>query len=164
MTRPPRDARPLCPGETRMNTTILWHDRETLGAERCTLSSLESGFRLAGSALCPVDGVPLQVAYIVDVDAGWHTRQAVVHVDMPHTVADLALRADGAGTWWDQGEALSSVAGCLDVDLRITPATNTLPIRRLRLQPGDAADIVVAWVAFPSLTIVRSDQRYECLA
>ena len=29
----------------RMNTTILWHDRETLGAERCTLTSLESGFQ-----------------------------------------------------------------------------------------------------------------------
>ena len=44
-----------------MNTTILWHERDTLDAERCTLSSLHSGFRLAGTALCPADGVPLQV-------------------------------------------------------------------------------------------------------
>src|SRR5438067_9155437 len=29
--------------ETLMNTTILWHDRDTQGAERCTLSSLQSG-------------------------------------------------------------------------------------------------------------------------
>jgi uncharacterized protein len=147
-----------------MNTTILWHDRDTLGAERCTLRSLESGFRLAGIALCPADGVPLQVAYTVDVDADWRTRHVVVHVDMPHAVADLALSANGAGAWWSQGAALSSVAGCLDVDLSITPATNTLPIRRLRLQPGDIAQIGVAWVAFPSLRIVRSEQQYECLA
>ena len=147
-----------------MNTTILWHDRNTLGAERCILSSLEGGFRLAGTALCPTDGVPLQVAYTVDVDADWHTRQVVVHVDMPHHVADLTLSTDGAGTWWSQDQALPGVAGCLDVDLSITPATNTLPIRRLRQQPGEGVDIGVAWVAFPSLTIVRSEQRYECLA
>ena len=147
-----------------MNTTILWHDRDTLGAECCTLSSLDSGFRLAGTALCPADGVPLQVAYTVDVDADWHTRQVVAHVDMPHHVADLTLSTDGAGTWWSQDEALPGVAGCLDVDLSITPATNTLPIRRLRQQPGEGVDIGVAWVAFPSLRIVRSEQRYECLA
>ena len=57
-----------------MNTTILWHDRNTLGAERCILSSLEGGFRLAGTALCPTDGVPLQVAYTVDVDADWRRK------------------------------------------------------------------------------------------
>ena len=147
-----------------MNTTILWHDRDTLGAERCTFSSLQGGFRLAGIALCPIDGVPLQVAYTVDVDTDWHTRAVMVHVETPHNVADLALSTDGAGTWWSQGGMLSSVAGCLDVDLGITPSTNTLPIRRLRLQPGEAADIAAAWVAFPSLRIARLDQRYECLA
>ena len=147
-----------------MDTVILWHDRETLGAERCTLSSVDNGFRVAGTALCPMDGVPLQVAYTVDVDADWHTRQVVVHVETPHNVADLALSADGAGAWQSQGEVLSAVAGCLDVDLGVTPSTNTLPIRRLRLQPGDVAHIGVAWVVFPSLRIVRSEQQYECLA
>ena len=147
-----------------VNTTILWHDRDTLGAERCIVSRLGSGFRFAGTVLCPMDGVPLQVAYTVDVDAGWHTRQVVVHVAMPHEVVDLTLSADGAGAWWNQGEALSSVAGCLDVDLGVTPSTNTLPIRRLQLRPGEAADIAAAWVAFPSLRIARMDQRYECLA
>jgi hypothetical protein len=147
-----------------MNTTILWHDRETLGVERCTLTSLESGFRFSGTVLCPVEGAPLQSAYTVIVDADWRTRHVVVHVEMPHTVADLVLTADGTGMWWRDGEALSGVIDCLDVDLGITPATNTLPIRRLHLRPGKGADIGVVWVAFPSLRIARRDQRYDRLS
>jgi hypothetical protein len=42
-----------------MNTTILWHDCKILGPERCPLTSLESGFQLSGTVLCPVEGAPL---------------------------------------------------------------------------------------------------------
>jgi hypothetical protein len=111
-----------------------------------------------------VEGAPLQSAYTVVVDANWRMRHVAVHVETPHTVADLVLTADGTGMWWRDGEALPSVGGCLDADLGITPATNTLPIRRLQRRPGDGADIGVVWVAFPKLRIARRDQRYDRLS
>jgi uncharacterized protein len=46
------------------------------------------------------------------------------------------------------------------VDLSITPFTNTLPIRRLRLSVGESADIATAYLAFPRLTISPDLQRY----
>ena len=45
-----------------MNTPILRHDRETLGAEHCTLTALESGFQFSGTVLCPVEGTPNAVS------------------------------------------------------------------------------------------------------
>src|SRR5437764_11830925 len=71
----------------RMNTTILWHDCKTLGTEHCTVTSGESGFQFSGAVLCPVEGVPLQSAYTVTVDANWRTRHVAVHVETPHTHA-----------------------------------------------------------------------------
>jgi hypothetical protein len=53
--------------------------------------------------------------------------------------------------------------GCLDVDLSATPFTNTLPIRRLALAPGWAAEITVVYVDVPALRIGVSRQRYRCL-
>src|SRR3989442_7943903 len=44
-----------------------------------------------------------------------------------------------------------------------TPFTNTLPVRRLGLRPGETADLPVAWVIVPGLRVERARQRYTCL-
>jgi hypothetical protein len=52
----------------------------------------------------------------------------------------------------------------VDVDLSFTPATNTLPIRRLGLAVGEEAEIAVAWLVWPELRFERARQRYTRLA
>ena len=54
--------------------------------------------------------------------------------------------------------------GAIDVDLAMTPFTNTLPIRRLGLAVGAAADIIVVYVTFPDLAVSAGPQRYTRLA
>lgn len=53
---------------------------------------------------------------------------------------------------------------CRDVDLGISPSTNTLPIRRLRLGVGQEANLRVAWVRFPQLEVDAGVQRYKHIA
>ncbi|MBA3412108.1 MAG: putative glycolipid-binding domain-containing protein [Actinobacteria bacterium] len=57
------------------------------------------------------------------------------------------LRANGRGEWrGSDGRARAEFAGCIDVDVSTTPFTNSLPVRRLELEPGDSAVIeVVMW-------------------
>jgi hypothetical protein len=69
------------------------------------------------------------------------------------------IQADGR--WYRDGELLVLGPDCLDLDLALSPATNTLPIRRLDLDVGAVADITTAWVRIPELTVARSEQRYE---
>lgn len=56
-----------------------------------------------------------------------------------------------------------AVAGCLDVDLAFTPATNILPLRRLGLAVGDSREMTAAWVRFPDLSVEPLAQRYTRL-
>jgi uncharacterized protein len=49
------------------------------------------------------------------------------------------------------------------VDISVTPFTNTLPIRRLRLGPGGSADLEVAYVDVPGMQVEPTRQRYTCL-
>ena len=46
----------------------------------------------------------------------------------------------------------------------MTPFTNTLPIRRLGLKAGQAAEIKVAYVTVPTLALHAAPQRYTRLA
>jgi hypothetical protein len=58
------------------------------------------------------------------------------------------------------GLEMRDLRGCDDVDLAVTPATNTLPIRRLDLQIGQSKSVIAAWVKFPELTVEPLSQRY----
>jgi hypothetical protein len=53
--------------------------------------------------------------------------------------------------------------GCVDVDISATPFTNTLPIRRLGLAPGESADVSVAYVDIDEMRAWTEEQRYTRL-
>lgn len=92
----------------------------------------------------------------------WRFREMQVHT---HDDQILFLRRDEAGHWFDnQNNELKYLSAAHEVDFVLTPFTNTLAIKRLKLQPGKAADIVTAWIDFPSLVVKLDPQRYTCLA
>ena len=126
-------------------------------------TAVGSASHLAGSAWPVRCSQPLEVRYLVTTDEKGRTRR--VELDLDNGSTRRVLLADGAGRWnWDGDLELTDVAGSLDVDLTVTPATNTLPIRRLGLEIGQAADLRMAWVQFPGLEVIPSEQRYERLA
>jgi hypothetical protein len=49
----------------------------------------------------------------------------------------------------------------VDVDLGFTPATNLIPIRRLALLVGEAADAPAAWLDIANGALGLLAQRYE---
>jgi uncharacterized protein len=151
-------ARPLVPAPA---LRVLWDDRLDRGAELCTVTPGVDGVVLEGRVLTALDGRPTDVAYRIEADAAWRTRTVSVVVDGERR---MAAEADGAGAWTVDGRREATLDGCLDVDLEVTPATNTLAIRRLALRPGDGADIEAAWLRFPALRFERSTQRYERVA
>ena len=144
--------------------TIAW--RSDAGADLCALEAGRDGFSLRGTAIVVEDSVPYLLWYLVSVGDDWQTRNVVVHIFDRDGERLVHLGAEG-GTWAGGrmlDEPHPDLAGCLDVDLAFTPATNTLPIRRLSLEVGDAADVNAAWVRWPQLDVVRVSQRYERLA
>jgi len=74
---------------------------------------------------------------------------------------DVAIIAAPGGRWHLSGAEQPAVSGCVDVDLGFTPATNLLQLRRVALDIGQAADVPVAWLAFPELTLERLEQWYR---
>jgi uncharacterized protein len=144
--------------------TILWQELETGALDRCRLEAGPDGLRLSGVVLTAAHGTPLDVRYVVETGPDGLSRR--VELELDGGAVRRVLLADGAGRWrWEGGPELAEVAGSLDVDLTVTPATNTLPIRRLAaLEMGQAADLQMAWVQFPGLEVLASAQRYQRLA
>jgi uncharacterized protein len=91
------------------------------------------------------DGHPFRLSYEVRCDPYWRVRAA--RVGVPGEPPRVELFSDGEGNWTgSDGQAVSYLRGCEYVDISETPFTNTLPIRRLGLAPGESAEIAVAYL------------------
>lgn len=101
-----------------------------------------------------------RITYVVRLGPLWELRQFLLFRD--HDTPDLWLGTDGEGNWGEvNGVQRTDLAGCTDVDLHVTPFTNSLPIRRLQLDPGEAAEVTAAVVDVETLGVIPVRQRYE---
>jgi hypothetical protein len=141
--------------------SILWRRLDQPGHDAARLVSQQGGWELAGSAVFAHDDEPVRLDYDIVCDARWHTRSVRIRGWMGSASIALDLGADEAGHWYLNEVECPAVAGCLDIDLSFSPATNLLPIRRLALTVAEAADVRAAWLGFPTLTLEPLDQRYE---
>lgn len=147
-----------------MGHHILWHCAELASSEHAWLVDQADGHKLAGVAALPRDGAPCHITYEVVVDDHWRPLLASAAVTTPAGESRIALASADEDGWALDGATVPHLRGCEDVDLGWTPATNTIPIRRLDLEPGETAGISVAWVRFPELDVVAAEQRYTRLA
>jgi hypothetical protein len=141
-------------------TAVLWQASDG-GSEVCVLERAGRGWRLRGTVLTHEVKLPIELRYAVTVDSAWATTDVEVLVAFaggdPRELAEL-------GGLWAGTARPPEYRDCVDVDLSFTPATNTLPIRRLGLNVGEEAEIHVAWLVWPELSIQRVQQRYARLA
>jgi hypothetical protein len=143
--------------------SVLWQRLDLPASEYCALSSLDEGWELRGAVCAALDDRPLYVTYVVRCDSRWETSAVEIRQEEAGVVRTLRLRVDAARQWWQDDTELRALRGCVDVDLGITPATNTLPMRRLGLAVGDAHALNAAWVSFPDLSLQVLAQRYTRL-
>jgi len=145
-----------------VRATVVWEALQWPSVEHVAITPADDGWTADGAATAVVDGRPTRLAYQIRVGGDGAVRT----VDVRETVGDasLALRANGAGAWQDgDGAAIPDLDGCIDVDISITPLTNMLPIRRLGLDVGESAEILVGYIDVPTLTLRPAAQRYTRL-
>jgi uncharacterized protein len=140
----------------------IWQPNLGEGAEEFSFRATDRGYEARGDVVATLEGVPLDASYLVEADLAWRTRRVRVAVKGGGT---LEILSDGVGHWRHaDGAALPELDGCLDPDISMTPFTNTVAIRRLGLQVGEAAEIKVAYILVPELSLRAAPQRYTRLA
>jgi hypothetical protein len=144
-----------------MTKTIVWRRLDLPGHEFGTVVPREDRWELSGTAVFAHEGSPCRLDYFVGCHADWRTSAAHVKGVIGEREIDLRVSVDAAQRWRLNGVECPAVAGCLDIDLGFSPITNLLPIRRLSLTVGEAAEVKAAWLPFPSLVFEVLPQVYR---
>jgi uncharacterized protein len=140
---------------------VVWRSLHRVALERCVFASARHDYSFEGTVLTA--DPPLEVRYEIVCDRVWRTRSVRVRIEGGDFAREIELECDGHGVWRDGSRVLHELDGCHDVDLSVTPATNTLPIRRLELPIGASASVTAAWIRIPEWTVQPLDQRYTRL-
>jgi hypothetical protein len=154
---------------------LMWAGTDEWRAEVAHVEGEAGRFAATGVQL-GVLPVPYRLDYVLETTAGWVTRTMRISVQGDGWQRSLELARDPDGGWTSEassgghadlpepGGDTGALDDALDVDLGLSPLTNSMPILRHRLhqQAGEDA-CLMAWVSVPDLTVHRSLQRYEHL-
>jgi hypothetical protein len=139
-----------------------WQEWSGQGIEHTVISCAQASNTAEGVVIGGAPTEPFAVRYQIRCDGSWTLNYASIEIIGEQRRVELV--SNGRGKWTDaSGNALPDLDGAIDIDISVTPFTNTLPIRRLGLAQGHSAEIRTAYVHLPDLLIVGDPQRYTCL-
>jgi len=142
---------------------VIWVRQDAPGTDACRFADAEGGYLIDGSS---TDATGHFLPYRIRARGDGTTRRARIGA-----TSRIFLRRAPDDTWMLNGAPAPAVTGAKDIDFGFTPATFTLPIRRLKLGVGDEAEIMVARLDLekqrltPLHLVFRrtANTEYECL-
>jgi len=144
-----------------MRIEVLWEQLIDKGLEHLIL---HQGVQIEAQGLVVgiLQDVAYRIQYQIVCDAKWNTQR----VNTKDLLNGKEFTLTRSGDEWldEQDQVIESLRNCTDVDIRVTPFTNTLPIRRLNLERGESKEIAVVYVNAPGLSLSKFEQRYTCLS
>jgi uncharacterized protein len=146
--------------EERINMqTVLWGKIAGEGMEYCEVDS-SPVTALRGEVITRLYDRPISISYSIQCQADGSTESAQIICRDNGEIQDMHIRRTNQDEWFCNEQELSEFRGCKDIDLGITPSTNTLPIRRLDMAVGESKEITALSLRFPDLTYAPLTQRY----
>jgi uncharacterized protein len=146
-----------------MYRDIVWEWVDRAGLEHLSLNIADDAITAEGLVVVALAGDVVKLNYAIRCDGGWNVREAFVSVDDKDGRRSTRLIRDDLGNFLVDGAKRPDLDGCSDIDIKASPFTNTLPIRRLALRPDEATSLRVAYFDVPELRIEAFDQEYTRL-
>lgn len=146
-----------------LELTRIWRRIGLNGLEHLTLQESSNGYSVDSvlSVEAELGGVTCE--YHFDLDRQWRTRTFVLKQHQAGEDRTLKIERSGESGWSVDGAARGDLNGCLDLDLTVSPFTNTLAIHQLALAADEAKEMTAVYVKIPQLEVVPARQRYQRL-
>lgn len=146
-----------------MQSDVMWTALNTHGYEHVRIDEGHPEWNVFDSMFVRVhEGQVHRGGYTLVCDKAFRTLEIRFMVEEePGKMNAKHLLASGDGRWADaEGQPIPELEGCIDLDIQWSPLTNMLPIRRMKLQPGQEESIRVVYFPLPGLDIGVWEERY----
>lgn len=147
-----------------MQTNILWTGREYYSLENCLVNTIDTGSEINSTIIGKYEEKIYRVVYQIKTNQNWETVFCEINSQHSNQTEHLSFESDGKGNWVTNGKPADQFKGCIDIDIPLTPFTNTLPINRLKLAHGGEQQTKVIYFDVLKHQIKPVRQKYTCLS
>ena len=147
-----------------MQTNLLWRGREYYSLENCLANIKADGITVNSTIIGYYEEKIYRAEYIIKTNKLWETIYFEINSWHDNKTQLLKFNGDGKGNWTSNGETADEFAGCIDVDIPLTPFTNTLPIKRLNLSKGQSQEIKVIYCDILAENVKAVSQKHTCIS
>ena len=147
-----------------MVTTLVWRSKEHTSLENCTASITNASANVSSVIIGVTDDKVFKVEYNLKINSHWETEYIEIKSIIEGVSQSFSFHGNGKGLWQRNGKLLPRFNGCIDVDVPLTPFTNTLPINRLKLQHHQQQQINVLYLDLLNNEMKPVTQKYTRLS
>jgi uncharacterized protein len=147
-----------------MQKNILWTGIEYHSLENCILTITDKGSEINSSIIGAYANELYRIEYRIRTNQYWETTFFEIKSQLYNTVEIIDFRKEGKDSWYVNGQPDGKFNGCIDIDISLTPFTNTLPINRLNLSEKEGEQIKVLYVDVLGRKMMPVQQQYTKLS
>lgn len=147
-----------------MQANLLWTGREYHSMENCLVNKTSTGTETTSTIVGYYEGKIYKVDYLIITNLNWETILLEINCRCNNQTQLIRFEGDGKGNWISNGKKADQFHDCIDVDIPLTPFTNTLPIRRLHLSQTQTQEIQVIYCDLLDQHIKVVRQKYTCIS
>lgn len=143
-----------------MIKNILWKGIAAESLEYCCID-YKNNIQVKSSVVGHHKYLPFKMDYEIELDQDWVIRSFLIRSSLYNMDQTLSLKHDGYGKWFGEGKEWKNLEGCLDIDISVSPFTNTLPVNRLRPSVAESCKINVVYIDLAKFRISKEQQLYK---
>jgi hypothetical protein len=144
-----------------MQRNISWNGMKYQSIEHCSIREESVQIVIDGNIMGESDGRAFNASYSIRVDRNWGVQYARVDIAVKGLGLENLLELERSEDRWLVNEQYDERFGdCRDIDISLTPFTNTIPIRRLELQDGECREIEVIYIDVLEKKVKSMKQSY----
>ncbi|MDR0229934.1 MAG: putative glycolipid-binding domain-containing protein [Flavobacteriaceae bacterium] len=128
-----------------MEKQIIWTGVDCLSIEKCNINKKEDSFHIKGELVGNKNNQVFGVEYQIVVDLQWQTRFFSINSSVANKYNSISGHKLNH-LWIIDEIEYPEFNTCLDIDISVTPFTNTLPINRLKLGNLESESIDVLYI------------------
>ncbi|HSR18393.1 MAG TPA: putative glycolipid-binding domain-containing protein [Ignavibacteriaceae bacterium] len=144
-----------------MQVNILWTGREYYSLENCLMTKNHAGSEISSVIIGMYNKEIYRVEYFIKTNEIWETLFFELKIQLYNNKNVFSYKSDGKGNWTLLEKPANEFNGCTDIDIPLTPFTNTLPINRLNLNINESRVIKVIYIDVLNSEIKPVQQKYS---
>lgn len=146
-----------------MQTNIIWTGKLYHSIENCILTKTVDGNEITSTIIGDYENKIYKIEYYIKTNKNWETTFVTLRTQFDNSNELLTLEKK-EGKWLLNDTPNDELKNVFDIDISLSPFTNTLPINRLQLKDNERQIIEVVYFDILEKEIKPVKQIYTRLA